>query len=173
MRRSSINNYKCMKEYIMKRSMIALAGLTVAAVMQAPAFAEVPPAPPTQPADIPHAKSCEDVSMSVYFSAYESMLSSYSMRAVNAASERLAGCAVTEINAEVVSEEAHDDEDLADLSQARAAAVLEAFNARGIQAREVHTDISPKVDVAMPVGTNAPLARRVDIVLTAQPGYGL
>ena len=53
--------------------------------------------------------------MSVYFSAYESMLSSYSMRAVNAASERLAGCAVTEINAEVVSEEAHDDEDLAAL----------------------------------------------------------
>jgi len=157
----------------MKRSMIALAGLSVAAIMQAPAYAEVPPVPPTQSADISHAKSCEDVSMSVYFSAYESMLSSYSMRAVNAASDRLAGCAVTEINAEVVSEEAHDDEDLANLSEARAAAVLDAFNVRGIQAREVHTDITPKVDVAMPAGANAPLARRVDIVLIAQPGYGL
>jgi outer membrane protein OmpA-like peptidoglycan-associated protein len=162
-----------MKEYPMKRSMIALAGLTVAALIPSAALAEVPPPPPTAPVQMSHVKSCDDVSMSIYFSAYESMLSSYSMRAVSAASDRLSGCAVTEIKADVVSEEAHSDEDLAELSKARAAAVLNAFNARGINAREVHTDITPKVDVAMPTGGNAPLARRVDIVLTAQPGYGL
>ena len=157
----------------MKRSMIALAGLTVAAVMQAPAFGQLPPPPPTVPAQITVEKACEDVTVSVYFSAYETMLSSYSMRAVNAASDRLAGCAVTEINAEVVSEEAHSDEDLAALSEARATAVLDAFSARGIRAPEVHTAISPKVDAAMPMRTKAPLARRVNVVLTAEPGYGL
>ena len=157
----------------MKRSMIALAGLTVAAVIQAPAFGQVPPAPPTVPAQITHEKTCEDVTVSVYFPAYETMLSSYSMRAVNAASDRLAGCAVTEINAEVVSEEAHSNEDFAALSEARATAVLDAFSARGIRAPDVHTDITPKVDAAMRMRAKAPLARRVDVVLTAEPGYGL
>ena len=173
MRRFSINEYIRKKEYAMKRSMIALAGLTVAAVILVPAFGQVPPAPPTVPAKISHEKPCEDVTMSVYFPAYESMLSSYSMRAVNAASDRLAGCAVTAIKADVVSEEAHSDEDVAALSEARAAAVLDAFNARGIRAREVHTDITPKVDAAMPMSAKALLARRVDVVLTAEPGYGL
>jgi len=173
MRRSSINNYICKKKYAMKRSMTALAGLTVAAVMQAPVFGQVPPPPPNVPAQITHEKSCEDVTVSVYFSAYETMLSSYSMRAVNAASDRLAGCAVTEIKADVVSEEAHSDEDFAALSEARATAVLDAFIARGIHAPDVHMDITPKVDAVMPMRSKAPLARRVNVELTAEPGYGL
>jgi len=155
----------------MKRPMIALGGLSVAALMQVPAFAQVPP--PTTPATIPFTKVCDDVTLSVYFSAYETMLSSYSMRAVNAASDQLAGCAVTEIKTEVVSEEAHSDEDLTNISQARAAAVLEAFNARGIRASDVRTDITPTIVAAAPVGQKASLARRVDVVLTAEPAYGL
>tara|TARA_R110000787_G_scaffold4801_8_gene18334 strand:- start:433 stop:921 length:489 start_codon:yes stop_codon:yes gene_type:complete len=162
-----------MKEYPMKRPMIALAGLSVAALMQVPAFAQVPPPPPTTPATIPFTKACDDVTLSVYFSAYETMLSSYSMRAVNAASDQLAGCAVTEIKTEVVSEEAHSDEDLTNISQARAAAVLDAFNARGIRASDVRTDITPVIVATVPVAQKATLARRVDVVLTAEPAYGL
>jgi outer membrane protein OmpA-like peptidoglycan-associated protein len=173
MRRFSLNNAIRKKEFAMKRSMIALAGLTVAAVVQAPALAQERPVPPAVPAQINHEKACEDVTVSVYFPAYESMLSAYSMRAVNAASDRLAGCAVTEIKADVVSEEAHSDEGFAALSEARATAVLEAFSARGVRAPEIHTDISPKVDAAMALSTKAPLARRVDVILTAEPGYGL
>ncbi|MEQ8300571.1 MAG: hypothetical protein RH945_08505 [Hyphomonas sp.] len=157
----------------MKRPMIALAGLSVAALMQVPAFAQVPPPPPTTPATIPFTKACDDVTLSVYFSAYETMLSSYSMRAVNAASDQLAGCAVTEIKTEVVSEEAHSDEDLTNISQARAAAVLDAFNARGIRASDVRTDITPVIVATVPVAQKATLARRVDVVLTAEPAYGL
>ena len=153
----------------MKRPMIALAGLSVAALMQVPAFAQVPPPPPTTPATIPFTKACDDVTLSVYFSAYETMLSSYSMRAVNAASDQLAGCAVTEIKTEVVSEEAHSDEDLTNISQARA----DAFNARGIRASDVRTDITPVIVATVPVAQKATLARRVDVVLTAEPAYGL
>lgn len=173
MRRSSTNNDKCMKEYPMKRPIIALAGLSVAALMQMPAFAQVPPPPPTTPATIPVTKSCEDVSLSIYFPAYETMLSSYSMRAVNAASDQLAGCAVTEIKAEVTSEEAHTDEGLSHISEARATAVLNAFSARGIRAGDIETDVTPVTVTTTPAGQKATLARRVDVVLTAEPGYGL
>ncbi|MEH6412028.1 MAG: hypothetical protein V7741_15995 [Hyphomonas sp.] len=157
----------------MKRPIIALAGLSVAALMQMPAFAQVPPPPPTAPATIPVTKSCEDVSLSIYFPAYETMLSSYSMRAVNAASDQLAGCAVTEIKAEVTSEEAHTDEGLSHISEARATAVLNAFSARGIRAGDIETDITPVTVTTAPAGQKATLARRVDVVLTAEPGYGL
>ncbi|KCZ89515.1 hypothetical protein [Hyphomonas johnsonii] len=158
----------------MKRSMIALAGLTIAATAAAiPASAEVPPPPPAVKADITPQKACDDISMSVYFPAYESMLSAYSMRAVNAASDRLTGCAVTVIKADVVSEEAHSDPAFATLSEARAEAVLDAFHARGIRAPDISMDVTPKIDATLPAGTTAPLARRVDIVLTAEPGFGL
>ena len=157
----------------MKRPIIALAGLSVAVLMQMPAFAQVPPPPPTAPATIPVTKSCEDVSLSIYFPAYETMLSSYSMRAVNAASDQLAGCAVTEIKAEVTSEEAHTDEGLSHISEARATAVLNAFSARGIRAGDIETDVTPVTVTTTPAGQKATLARRVDVVLTAEPGYGL
>jgi outer membrane protein OmpA-like peptidoglycan-associated protein len=157
----------------MKRPMITLAGLSVAALTLVPAFAQVLPPPPTTPARIPFTKACDDVTMSVYFSAYETMLSSYSMRAVNAASDELAGCAVTKIRTEVVSEEVHSDEDLTNISEARAAAVLDAFNARGIRARDVRTNIAPTVMTTAQDGQKANLARRVDVVLLAEPGYGL
>lgn len=157
----------------MKHSMTALAGLSVAALMQMPAFAQAPPPPPGSPITIAFTKPCENVSLSIYFPAYETMLSSYSLRAVKAASDQLAGCAVTDIKAEVVSEEAHTDEGLTHISEARATAVLNAFSARGIRASDVEADITPATVTRAATGKKAMLARRVDVVLTAEPGYGL
>ena len=152
------------------RPAVAMLG---AALFSAAALAQSPLTPPTEKVIQAKAPTCEDVSLSVYFSSYEAMLSNYAMRSVNAATDLLAGCAVTEIEAVVISEERHADEDLAALSEARAAAVLDAFASRGVHADEVHTIIPAAIDNTQVDAVATPLARRVDIRVKAEPGYGL
>ena len=127
----------------MKRTLFAAAGLgLVGALVALPAVSDAPKPPPAEPVYIARKPVCEDMKLSIYFPAYETMLSSYSVRALNAATDSLDGCAVTDIDVAVVSEEAHTDSEMAQLSEARAAAVLQALSDRGIYAPRIETSFS-------------------------------
>lgn len=164
-----------MKEPMMKRALFAAAGLGLIGVAAAlPAVSDAPKAPPAKPVYVAHKPVCEDMNLSIYFPAYETMLSSYSVRALNAATDSLEGCAVTDIDVEVVSEEAHTDAELATLSEARAAAVLEALSARGIFAPSVETNFQQvNATAALAETPVEPMARRVELKLDVKPVYGL
>lgn len=152
---------------------LILLGATAAltAALAVPAGSDVPPPPPTEKVVIAPQQTCDDVKLSIYFPAHEAMMSSYALRTISAAGERLEGCAVTEINTNVVSEESHTDEALADLSRARAEAVLQALQTNGIYSPETSTDYT-NVSID-PRGAAAPMARRVEVQVKATPGYGL
>lgn len=156
----------------MKTAYIALgASACLAAILAAPATSDVPPPPPSEPAVIPITQACDDVEMSIYFPAHEAMMSSYALRTISAASNRLDGCAITEIKANVISEESHTEEDLARLSEARANAVLQALRSNGIYTADTQTDFSHiKIDAAT---HTRPMARRVEVSVKAVPSFGL
>ena len=164
-----------MKEIIMKRALYAAAGLgLIGATAALPAVSDAPKPPPAKPVYIAHKPACEDMKLSIYFPAYETMMSSYSIRALNAATNSLEGCAVTDIDVAVVSEEAHTEAELANLSEARAAAVLEALSARGIYAPRIETNFAQVNANAADADVQAePMARRVDVTLDVKPVYGL
>nr|WP_321441605.1 hypothetical protein [uncultured Hyphomonas sp.] len=159
----------------MKRTLFAAAGLgLVGALVALPAVSDSPKPPPAEPVYIARKPVCEDMKLSIYFPAYETMLSSYSVRALNAATDSLDGCAVTDIDVAVVSEEAHTDSEMAQLSEARAAAVLQALSDRGIYAPRIETSFSQvNANAASAEVPAEPMARRVDINLDVKPLYGL
>lgn len=158
----------------MKIALFGAVSLALAAAAALPAMSDAPPAPPTKKVYVARKPACEDLNLSIYFSAHESMLSSYSVRTLNAASDLLSGCAVTDIDVSVVSEEAHTDADLSHLSEARAAAVLEALSARGIYAPRIQTSFEQANAAAASAETmKEPMARRVDVRLEVKPVYGL
>lgn len=159
----------------MKRTLFAAAGLgLVGALVALPAVSDAPKPPPAEPVYIARKPVCEDMKLSIYFPAYETMLSSYSVRALNAATDSLDGCAVTDIDVAVVSEEAHTDSEMAQLSEARAAAVLQALSDRGIYAPRIETSFSQvNANAASAEVPAEPMARRVDINLDVKPLYSL
>lgn len=159
----------------MKRTMFAAAGLgLVGALAALPAVSEAPKPPPAEPVYIARKPVCEDMKLSIYFPAYETMLSSYSVRALNAATDSLEGCAVIDIDVSVVSEEAHTDAELAQLSEARAAAVLQALSDHGVFAPRIETNFREvNAKTANAEGQAEPMARRVDVSLDVKPVYGL
>nr|WP_321511442.1 hypothetical protein [uncultured Hyphomonas sp.] len=159
----------------MKRTLFAAAGLgLVGALVALPAVSDAPKPPPAEPVYIARKPVCEDMKLSIYFPAYETMLSSYSVRTLNAATDSLDGCAVTDIDVAVVSEEAHTDSEMAQLSEARAAAVLQALSDRGIYAPRIETSFSQvNANAASAEVPAEPMARRVDINLDVKPLYGL
>ena len=159
----------------MKRTLFAAAGLgLVGALVALPAVSDAPKPPPAEPVYIARKPVCEDMKLSIYFPAYETMLSSYSVRALNAATDSLDGCAVTDIDVAVVSEEAHTDSEMAQLSEARAAAVLQALSDRGIYAPRIETSFSQvNANAASAEVPAEPMARRVDINLDVKTLYGL
>ena len=80
---------------------------------------------------------------------------------------------MSDIQARVISADASDDSAATSLSEARAAVVLEALNARGIRARDVRTNFVPAAEAAPPEALTSPMARRVDLTVKATTGYGL
>ncbi len=151
-----------------------LAGMSIGAIALAfPAMSDAPKAPPQQPVAVPYEKACEDMEFTVYFSSQETVLSSYSMRALNTAGDRLAGCAISDIEATVISADATTSGPGARLSEARAALVLDALTARGIRARDVRTDFVPASEAHISDAMAMPMARRVDLKVKASTGYGL
>jgi len=157
----------------MKRAQI-LAGFSIAAIALAfPAMSDAPKAPPLEPVHVPYERTCQDTQITVYFSKQESVLSSYAVRSLNTAGDQLAGCAVSDIEASVVSADAIDDMAATSLSEARAAVVLEALNARGIRARDIRTAFVSAAEANPSDALTSPMARRVDLTVTAATGYGL
>lgn len=157
----------------MRRAQI-LAGFSIAAIALAfPAMSDAPKAPPLEPMHVPFVKTCQDTKITVYFSKQESVLSSYAARSLNTAGDQLAGCAVSDIQARVISADASDDSAATSLSEARAAVVLEALNARGIRARDVRTNFVPAAEATPTEALTFPMARRVDLTVKATTGYGL
>lgn len=165
-----------MKETIIKRALFAAAGLgLIGAAAALPAVSDAPKPPPAKPVYIAHKPTCDDMKLSVYFPAHETMLSSYSVRTLNAATNQLEGCAVTDIDVSVVSDEARTDSEMAKLSEARADAVLAALSARGVFAPSIKTSYEPvsMADASAADIPTEPMARRVDLTLDVKPVYGL
>ncbi len=159
----------------MKSTWFAAPALILGAMALAfPAQSDAPKPPPSKPVYVAHKPACEDMELSIYFPAYDSMLSSFSARTISAASDSLDGCAVTDIKVDVVSEEALTDETMAHLSEQRAAAVIEALADRGISAQRVKTNyVKINAAAAGAKVMTEPMARRVDLKLDVKPGYGL
>lgn len=155
-----------------KKTLPVLAALALTAGAAGSAVAEINtrplPAPPQQKVTYETTPSCDDVQLSVYFSSYDAMLSDYARNSIAAASDQLKGCAITEIDARVTSEEAHTDEDKGNLSEHRAEAVIAAFQADGLEPRTV----SYQVTDATRDGTSL-MARRVEVTVKATQGHGL
>ena len=150
-------------------------GTSIAALaLIVPGMTEAPKAPPTEAVHYADVAPCRDMSLSVYFSNHETMLSSYSLRALNTAGDQLAGCKIRKIDAKVVSADAGNGMHAEQLSQARTAAVLDALSARGVQSGIVRTEFLP-LDTfeSRDTGVAPPLMRRVELTVKADPGVGL
>lgn len=157
----------------MRRAQI-LAGLSIGAIaLTFPAMSDAPKAPPAEPVHVPFEKSCEDTQITVYFSNQEAVLSSYAVRSLNTAGDQLAGCSISNIQADVISADSAKGQLATSLSEARAAVVLDALNARGIRARDVHTNFVPVSELSASDTASLPMARRVNLTVSASKGYGL
>ena len=157
----------------MKRAQFAV-GLSIAALaMIFPAMSNAPKAPPTSPYTAPTKQACQDMTISVYFPTHEAMLSSHAQRALNTAGDQLAGCTIEDIRARVISADAMTDTGSVQLSEARAAIVLDALSSRGIRARTIETEFVPVTDAATAEETALPMARRVELSVHAEPVFGL
>lgn len=151
----------------------AAAGL-LALVVSLPVMAETRPTPPPDAARAVAGTACTDMQVSVYFTAYETDLSPQSETLIKEAGKQLKGCHVTDISINVLSEEAHTDEDAALLSEARAETVISALLQNGIEPVSYRADYSRlEASAAGAVPMREPMARRVSIAFKVQPGYGV
>ncbi|MFN3314652.1 MAG: OmpA family protein [Hyphomonas sp.] len=157
-----------MKTAIHKHAAAGLAAIALAM----PAFAQVPPAPPVE-APQPVAPICDDMKLDIYFSAYETALTPQSASVIEAASEHLKGCYVAAVSLDVLSEEAHTDEEAADLSEARANTVISALIEKGVEPLAFEADFR-RVDAAAPGAAPMvePMARRVSVSFEVRNRFG-
>lgn len=140
---------------------VAAAGLICAAFAASPALAQ-------------QKASCEDMNLALYFSAYETEMSPYSERVIEEASQQLRRCVVAGVSVNVLSEEAHTDEDAALLSEARADSVLQSIMDHGIDASTFKADFS-RADAKAPSAEPMvePMARRVTVNFSVLPQAGV
>ncbi len=147
------------------------AATLVAGLIALPLVAQ--PAPnATRAAHAPTA--CENTEISLYFQAYEADLSPQSERVIDELGNQLTGCYVASVAVSVLSEEAHTDEDAANLSEARADSVMTALLSNGIEPANFKADFG-RVEAASAgaVPMVEPMARRVSVALEVRPGYGV
>jgi len=137
-----------------------------ALILAEPALADVPPAPPENPVSIAYEQTCDPVNLTIYFAAETGEMTPQALAAIHAATDQIEGCAVTEIKATAMAADADTGRALLSISEARADAVLEAFAASGLWAKDIRTDIVLASDNARPERAVMPLARRVEIQLT-------
>ncbi len=158
-----------MKSSIHKHAAAGLAAIALAM----PALAQMPFAPleGAAPAASP---ACANMRVAVYFPAHDTGLTPQSERVIDEASQQLKGCRVKAVAVNVLSEEAHTDEDAAALSEARATNVMAALFENGIEPDIYKADYS-RMDAAAPgaVPMVEPMARRVSVEFEVGPGYGV
>lgn len=139
-----------------------------------PAMAETLRPPPSEAARAVAASACANMQVSLYFTAYETDLSAQSETLIKEAGKQLMGCHVTDITIDVLSEEAHTDEDAAVLSEARAETVILALLQNGIEPVSFRADYSRvEASAAGAAPMVEPMARRVSVSFKVQPGYGV
>lgn len=146
----------------------AAAGIAALA-LALPALAQTPPAPET---DAPLA--CTDMQLEIYFPPYETALNMQSERVIDAASEMLKGCYVTALSLNALSEEAHTDEDAAEMSETRLHNVMSALLDHGIEPAAIKTDYS-RIEAEAPSAAPMaePMARRVSVSLEVRDAIGV
>ncbi len=159
-----------MKAANFKRATMGFAALALAL----PALAQSLPAPPSANATAPAGPTCSNLAIDVYFPAYDVELTEQSQSVIDAVGEQLEGCYVAAISLDVLSEEAHTDEDAAALSEARAQNVMTALVSEGIEPASFKADYA-RVDAAAPAAAAMvePMARRVSVSFEVRSGYGV
>lgn len=137
-----------------------------------PALAQVAE-PPAQTAAQGSGQGCSNLQVAIYFPAHATDLTPQSERVIDEASAQLKGCGVKAIRIDVLSEEAHTDEESAALSEARAASVMTALFENGIEPASYRADYS-RVEAAAPgaMPMVEPMARRVSVNFELGPGFG-
>jgi outer membrane protein OmpA-like peptidoglycan-associated protein len=118
--------------------------------------------------------SCQNMNISLYFPAYETELTPQSRKVMKEASQQLRHCVVTDISVNVLSEEAHTDEEAALLSEARADNVMQSVMDQGIDASTFKADFS-RLEASAPSATPMvePMARRVNVAFSVLPRAGV
>lgn len=149
------------------------AAATLAAACGLPALAADDTAEPVQLAQATNAQ-CRDMTLAIYFRAFDSTLTPQSEEVIAEAGQQLQGCQITAVSVNVLSEEAHTDEDAALLSEARADSVMESILDHGIDAGAYEADYS-RLAVTAPSAKRMaePMARRVNVAIEVQPRVGV
>lgn len=143
---------------------LAAATLVAAAIAVPPMAARAETAP----------ASCQDMKIAIYFAAYESVLSPYAEKVIEEAGAQLKDCAITGISVNVLSEEAHTDEDESNLSEARATSVIKSIGQHGIETDAIKADLSgAEATAASAKPMVTPMARRVSVAFEVQPRVGV
>lgn len=158
-----------MKTAICKQAATGLAAMALAL----PMMAQTLPAPP-QTATPAAVAACANTQIAVYFTAYQAELSPQSERVIDELSDQLKGCYVSAVSVNVLSEEAHTDEDAAALSEERAGNVMTALLEHGIEPASYEANYD-RVEAAAAgaVPMVEPMARRVSVAFEVRPGYGV
>lgn len=151
----------------MKTAVRAAASSLAAIALALPAMAQGGPAQP-------RVAACENMQLVIYFAAHESDLTPQSARVIEEAGAQLRACQVMAVSVQVLSEEAHTDEESAVLSEARASSVMAALHENGIDPATYKADFS-RVDAAAPGAAPMvePMARRVTVAFEVRGAYGV
>jgi len=147
-----------------------LTGLTALACATLPAAADTLPPPPSAVYTAAPAISCAPVTLSVYFQKGESVLSQYALDTISAAQKQVEGCALEEIKLVSVTADTSAHKASSELAEERLALVEQTMASADLASAPIQSNIAP-APAAYP--TDAPMARRVEIVLAAyQPSAG-
>lgn len=139
--------------------------IILTAIMSAlvvPAFADVPPAPPTAVYVEPMITTCEPVTLRIYFQNGEAMLSSHARSVIEEAQSQLEACAIRDVDMVAVSLDGRTDGERQNIGAERLAMVASALQNEGL----LPVAASARIAVSGQA-LQAGLARRVDITLAA------
>jgi len=139
-----------------------------ASITASTAAADIPPPPPEMPVEMEQERSCDAVTITLYFSEQASDLSSYARKSLESALDTLEGCAITEIRATSVSGNISNQDLLTELSEQRAENTLEAISATGIWSNSVQRDIVLSRQNNRHDNTVAPLSHRIELEIDAE-----
>lgn len=159
-----------MKTAIYKQAAAGLAAIALAL----PMMAQTLPAPPKNTVPSAAGPACANTQIAVYFTAYDAELTPQSERLIDEVSDQLKDCFVSGVSVNVLSEEAHTDEDAATLSEARANNVMTALLDHGIEPASYKANYDRmQASAAGAVPMVEPMARRVSVAFEVRPGYGV
>ena len=120
-------------------------------------------APATSPGQVPSTDSCALLEMSVYFEPGSGELNEVSRSLIEFGTSRLDGCEIARIEATGFADATGDPGTNLKLSEARAQAVLAAFEASGLKPHMIKVDAMGDTGGLNADGTMVPMRRKTDI----------